>query len=204
MMGKEPALSRKDFFRYAFARLAGGVADAIGPATTATTTVKPAPVASARSICRPPGALTESEFLARCTRCDDCLKACPHWVIRKAGAELGERVAGTPMLMPRDNPCLFCDGLPCIAACTTGALAAPVGVAKIGVARVQVDACYMTKSQPCDYCQKICPERPRAIRVSVPGQPAVVDAASCTGCGHCAQLCPANAIRIEDHRSERG
>jgi ferredoxin len=29
---------------------------------------------------RPPGAIAEPDFLATCTRCGDCAKACPHHV----------------------------------------------------------------------------------------------------------------------------
>lgn len=30
---------------------------------------------------RPPWALPESEFVDRCTRCNDCLKACPQGIL---------------------------------------------------------------------------------------------------------------------------
>ena len=151
---------------------------------------------------RPPGAVEEARFLDRCSRCDDCVKACPEWVVRKAGSEFGERLAGTPIILPVENPCVFCEGLPCITACKTGALVVPASGAftRIGLAVVDAARCYMAQGQPCDYCVKDCPERPRAIRLGAPGKPAEVLADACTGCGECAEICPANAITIEATR----
>ena len=151
---------------------------------------------------RPPGAVAEDLFLQRCTACDDCIKACPEWVVRKAGPEFGKRQEGFPVLLPAENPCLFCAGLPCITSCKTGALLQPAAGARlrIGLAAVAASRCYMSQGQPCDYCIKACPIRPKAISLGARGLPASVDADSCTGCGKCAQICPANAITIEAMR----
>ncbi len=73
----------------------------------------------------PPGALGKSEFLEKCTRCNDCLKACAPLAIRKAGPEFSAREDGIPIIVPQVNPCLFCEGYPCAAACKTGALIVP-------------------------------------------------------------------------------
>ena len=161
-------LTRKQFFR-------GGIARMIRAFTT------PAPI-------RPPGARSEDAFLDLCTRCDDCVKACPEWVIRKSAAD------GTPTIVPAENPCIMCEGFPCIAACTTGALRMPDGRVSIGAAVVDAARCYQAQGQPCDYCVKECPERPRAI---VAGSPPRVRVDLCTGCGKCAQICPPRAVRIE-------
>lgn len=151
---------------------------------------------------RPPGAIAEKEFLKKCTQCDDCIKACPHFVIRKAGHELGKVMNGTPILIPSENPCLMCDGFPCIASCKTGALLPfPENTfPRIGTAVVQEDRCYLAQGQPCDYCTKHCPEKPKAILSMTIGSVASVEASACTGCGSCAQICPANAIWIQDRR----
>ncbi|MEK7865867.1 MAG: 4Fe-4S dicluster domain-containing protein [Planctomycetota bacterium] len=205
------AFTRKDFLRLGLARLVGAASDAAdlarGVVAAARERTAPPPEGLVRppgGLVRPPGALPERAFLDKCTRCDACIRACPHFVVRKAGPELGARIGGTPVLDPRENPCRFCDGLPCIAACEPGALVAPAAGAKarIGLARVDKDRCFMALGQPCDYCQKSCPVRPRAIKVGGFRVPAVVDAATCTGCGECAQICPAKAVRIQDTRLE--
>jgi MauM/NapG family ferredoxin protein len=146
---------------------------------------------------RPPGALPEPRFLAACTRCDACITACPKWAIRKAGDELGVAVDGTPVILPEINPCWLCKDLPCITACEPGALqplAAREDV-RMGLAEVDPAICYSATGNICEACQERCPVRPRAIRL-VRGAPPEIDTALCTGCGVCAHLCPADALRI--------
>jgi len=189
----ERRYSRADFFRVG----AAGGADAVSRMLSGLFGVTSRPKRSAPL--RPPGALKESEFLAACTGCNDCIVACPHSVIRKAGPEVGEKIAGTPVIIPEDNPCVFCQDLPCIAACQEGALLQPEGRVAIGVAVVDVESCYQVKGAPCDYCSSYCPEKKAgAIKAGAHGEAPVVNAEACTGCGTCAQLCPAmpKAIRI--------
>lgn len=158
----------------------------------------PVPAAPPVAWVRPPGALPEADFLSACTRCDDCIKACPHLVIRKAGIEVGKDVATTPIIVPGDNSCRFCDGFPCIQACASGALRLPNSDIKIriGTAVVREPACYSVQKQPCDYCQTYCPETEKAIRVSGPGSAPAVNAQLCTGCGQCAEICPTGCITV--------
>lgn len=179
--------SRNQFFRFGLLQVWEGVGEMFAPLPKKTPRVEV-------DWLRPPGALLEHDFLDKCTKCDDCVKACPHFVIRKAGPELGEGMIGSPIVIPKDNPCLMCEGMPCIAACTTGALA---GELSMGTAVVDEAACYMSQGQPCDYCMNDCPEKPKAIRVDVPGTAAEVIADRCTGCGKCLMICPANAIQME-------
>lgn len=71
---------------------------------------------------RPPGALPEAEFLAACTRCDLCVKICPHWALKVATRHDAPPL-GTPFLHdPAADACARCPESPCIHACPTGAL----------------------------------------------------------------------------------
>lgn len=162
---------------------------------------KPAPV---KNWTPPPGAAPN--FATLCSQCDDCIRACPHFVLRKAGPECGDAIAGRPIVIPADNPCLLCDGLPCIDVCKTGALVmpAPGERARLGVARVDTETCYSAQRQPCDYCTTHCPERPKAITVDGPGHAAAVLEDACTGCGKCAHLCPGGAISIQPMTADGG
>ena len=48
---------------------------------------------------RPPGAVTERQFLQDCTRCDKCIHACPKDAIVKAPKKFGFLVMGTPYIL---------------------------------------------------------------------------------------------------------
>ena len=73
---------------------------------------------------RPPGALPEVGFMAACTRCGDCITACPVHAIMKVPAD-GGFAAGTPYLDPGFQPCVVCPDMPCARACPTEALTVP-------------------------------------------------------------------------------
>ncbi|MCP4549818.1 MAG: 4Fe-4S dicluster domain-containing protein [bacterium] len=71
---------------------------------------------------RPPGALVETDFLASCIKCGQCVQVCPVEAIHIADLDDGIGV-GTPYIDPRAQACDFsCDGLQCVLACPTGAL----------------------------------------------------------------------------------
>jgi len=146
---------------------------------------------------RPPGALSERDFLAACTRCDACLIACPRESIRRAGHELGPRNEGTPVILPSEQPCWCCADLPCIAACETGALAplGRAGEARMGAVTIREQACYAAQGNLCDVCAERCPVRPKAVTVTM-GRAPELDPDRCTGCAVCAWLCPADAIDV--------
>ena len=50
---------------------------------------------------RPPGAVDEYLFLERCTKCNDCVTACP------PGAIMVHPPDGTPILFADQSPCLL-------------------------------------------------------------------------------------------------
>lgn len=142
---------------------------------------------------RPPGAIEESAFLESCTRCDACIKACPHDALVGASPRLRD-AAGTPIIAPSLAPCLLCDARPCISACETGALL-PQLPSAMGTARIDPTTCLAHQNSFCSTCAERCPV-PGAIVVEF-GRPRV-DASACVGCGVCQYHCPApeNAIAI--------
>src|SRR5256712_2497975 len=88
--------------------------------TASETGPKESPVKVRTDWLRPPGAVDETLFLDRCTRCGDCLPACPYGSIKKDVA------TGYPVIFANESPCYLCEDFPCIAACETEALL-PVG-----------------------------------------------------------------------------
>ena len=147
-------------------------------------------------VLRPPGALDEREFLARCIRCHLCQDVCPAGCIHMSldGAVAG----GTPLITPRVKGCTLC--LRCAAVCPTGALrplSTPEQVA-MGVARVDESLCVShLRTGVCGACYTACPLHGRAITQGLFNAPRV-HAEFCVGCGMCEEVCivPYRAIRV--------
>lgn len=156
------------------------------PATPA-----PAPRRPRIPVLRPPGAVDEETFLAGCTKCGDCARACPYHAIRPASARMRD-AAGTPTIDPLQAPCWMCEDAPCVEACEPGVLSWD-GYAKMGTARIQEQACLAYSGEMCFTCSEHCPVD-GAITLR-DGKP-VIDEPTCTGCGVCQHVCPAPANAI--------
>jgi len=142
---------------------------------------EPAPPPMRHEWLRPPGAVQEALFLERCTRCNDCAKACPHQSIQF------HRRDGSPVIFPDQEPCHLCEDFPCIAACVAEALL-PVGVpgeVRMGLAVVSHRLC--TASEGCHACVARCPMH--ALSLNFSDLRLTVDNDRCVGCGLCEQVC---------------
>jgi len=138
---------------------------------------------------RPPGAITERQFLQDCTRCDKCIHACPKDAIVKAPKKFGFLVMGTPYIDPMKTPCVMCDDLPCISACPDSALL-PVdspGEVNMGYAILDKKKCQAYGDTFCQQCIIDCPI-PGAITQNKDQQPEF-HKKICTGCGVCVRSC---------------
>ncbi len=137
---------------------------------------------------RPPGAVEETEFLSLCTCCDECIKACPAKAIKRSQGFM-EAAAGTPIIIPKENPCVLCNGLVCIAACKEGALKPidQVNKVRMGIARINESQCLAWGGQDCQLCFIKCPLRGDAM-YQEDGKP-VINAEKCVGCGVCEYAC---------------
>ncbi len=170
-------------------RSIGGIAiDSVAP-TNLSSRATPRTI----PVFRPPGAIEEQQFLAGCTRCGDCITACPYDAIRNAPERLGA-VAGTPIIGADIAACLMCSDFPCIAACEPGVLNRSIPVV-MGTAQVTPHLCLAHHGTTCTVCSERCPVE-GAIEVSQ-GKPTIREAV-CTGCGVCRYVCPApeNAILL--------
>jgi MauM/NapG family ferredoxin protein len=160
--------------------------------------------ASAKLI-RPPGALPEPQFLAKCVKCGECMKVCPTNGLQPALDEAGPEGLWTPVLVPRIGYCEYLCSL-CSQVCPTGAirgLKIPEKIEiRIGSAWIHKHRCIpYALGESCMVCRESCPTTPKAIQlfrmevlltdgsVATPRAP-LVDAEICIGCGICETRCP--------------
>lgn len=137
---------------------------------------------------RPPGAISEKQFLHNCSRCDECIHACPKDAILRAPKKMGFLVYNTPYIDPMRNPCVMCAELPCITACPDKALLPVQELTDVnmGYAILDKKKCQAYGDTFCQQCVIDCPV-PGAI-FQVKDQP-VIDKNICTGCGVCMRSC---------------
>jgi len=157
---------------------------------------------------RPPGALPEDEFLSRCIRCFRCGDACPNRAIvalnEKSGADFSRAPrtaeAGTPVIFPRRQSCILCQGvegdtLLCTEACPTGALNLVKKAREriqasvtMGKARIDTNICYSYNGSSCGVCVRSCPFEGEALKAGYFERP-ILNPEYCVGCGCCERAC---------------
>lgn len=142
---------------------------------------------------RPPYALEELEFLLSCTRCGDCVAACPHQVIFPLESRLGAKVVNTPALDLLNKACHLCEDWPCVQACEPQALKFPeveeddeLPLPLLAEAKINTSTCLPYSGPECGACQGSCPVDGALVwdmeKPSISSQ-------DCVGCGLCREAC---------------
>jgi polyferredoxin/formate hydrogenlyase subunit 6/NADH:ubiquinone oxidoreductase subunit I len=165
---------------------------------------------------RPPGALDEPAFLARCLRCGECIRVCRPHALHSSLFESGLEELWTPVVVPRIGYCQPSCVL-CAQACPSGAIrrftpqekgwqgdsaVAPEAPIRIGTAFFDRGRCLpWAMATECLVCEEWCPVSPKAVylrEADVPlpdggtkklRQPYIA-ADRCVGCGACECACP--------------
>lgn len=154
---------------------------------------------------RPPGSVSEKEFLAKCIRCGQCMQVCPTNFLQPALFESGVDGLWTPITNAQAGYCEFeCNK--CTQVCPTGAIEKLTlkekKEFKMGTAVVDRNRCYTyADGYNCAVCEEHCPVPDKAIRfrevptwnfegklVNVKQIYIVPD--NCIGCGICENVCP--------------
>lgn len=138
---------------------------------------------------RPPWAAADADFLSRCDRCGECVRACAEGVLVKGAG-------GFPEVSFRHGHCIFCGD--CLSVCRPGALrreavdAAPWTLA----ATVSAD-CLCDSGIACRVCGDFCDAGAIRFRPQVGGRLRLeLDGGACTGCGACVAPCPVRAVAV--------
>jgi ferredoxin-type protein NapG len=180
---------RRAFFKETFSYIGNAVGDIVKTKVTAITNPGSSPDddPKKRRYIRPPGALKEKEFLALCTRCDECVKACPHYSIGKLNKDF-DIADGTPIIRPEETPCYLCEGLPCISACKEGALVKVKDKEEVAMGKAYINEpnCMAFGAQFCEQCVRNCPI-PDAMYME--DNKPVIRKEKCVGCGVCVTVC---------------
>ena len=158
------------------------------------------------TLIRPPGALPEPVFQARCVRCGECVKGCLTNTLQLVWLEAGISGLWTPKVTARlagcEQNCNVCGQI-----CPTGAIR-PLSMeeksfAKIGTARIIQSRCIAwEQNKRCLICDEICPYNAISSQF-VAGRPVtvpVINENRCNGCGYCESKCPVigeSAIVVE-------
>lgn len=150
-----------------------------------------------KKLLRPPGALKEVDFIARCIRCGKCVQVCPYRSIKIASPMDGLMIMGTPYIMPRDIPCYLC--MKCPPICPSGALNRTLKKkqdVRMGIASINKKECFAWQGTLCRSCYQSCPIFDEAIKMDQELRP-VVDTKKCVGCGICENVCPVEPAAIK-------
>jgi ferredoxin-type protein NapG len=180
---------RRAFFKETFSYIGNAVGDIVKTKVAAITNPGSSPDddPEKRRHIRPPGALNEKEFLALCTKCDECVKACPHYSIGKLNKDF-DIADGTPIIVPEVTPCYLCEGLPCISSCKEGALVEVKAKEEVAMGKAYINEsnCMAFGAQFCEQCVRNCPI-PDAMYME--DNKPVIRKEKCVGCGVCVTAC---------------
>lgn len=154
-----------------------------------------------KNVIRPPGVLSESEFLNKCIRCGNCMKVCPTNGLQPVMFESGLNGVWTPHLVPEIGYCEYNCNL-CGNACPTGAIPKLSVVEKqgkrLGLAGIDRTICVAwAQNKECIVCEEHCPVSGKAVKVYKEAgilKP-YIDSSLCIGCGICQNKCPTRPLR---------
>lgn len=161
-----------------------------------------------QGLIRPPGALPEPEFLRRCTRCGECMRACPTNTLQPDWYRAGLEGLWAPRMNLRhaacDQNCNVC-GLVCPTESIRPLKLTERRYARVGIAIILRDKCLpWAQDQRCLICEEQCPYKAIVFiqdnqhRFDLP----VVEDYKCNGCGQCEDKCPVkgdSAIKVTPH-----
>ena len=135
---------------------------------------------------RLPWTISESHFIDGCTRCGDCIEACPQHIVNVADG-------GFPALNFSARECTFCGK--CTEACDRPLFDLTQAPWQ-QTARIN-DHCLTNNGIVCQNCKDACTPRAIGFQFGVGGIATPnIDSETCNGCGACVAPCPTGSIKI--------
>ena len=152
-----------------------------------------APINNGQAPIRLPWVISEGVFLDGCTRCGDCISACPQHIVVKGDG-------GFPQLDFTNQECTFCGD--CVQSCQQALFDLTekpwLQVASIG------QNCLTFDGIVCQNCKDACEPRAIRFRFGAGGlsRPEINNEA-CTGCGACIAPCPNGSISMHSQQAQK-
>jgi len=201
------ANTKVDKSKRTFLMVLGGA----GVATTKVLASKALPISAASNTAKrqvpisPPGSLSHTNLMQKCTSCHLCVSKCPQQIIQPAFTEYGLAGVMQPVLTFDRGFCNY-DCTICSDVCPAGAILPLAMEAKhrtqMGVVRFVKENCIVfTDETNCGACSEHCPTQavsmvPYKNDLDIPYTQTDI----CVGCGGCEYVCPAlpnKAIYVE-------
>lgn len=121
-----------------------------------------------------------------CTRCGDCLSACPEGIIKYDAQKL-------PYIDFHQGECTFCGD--CANACNEQVFDQSTKPWKLLVTINK--HCFLEQKVYCRSCGDACTENVLRFKPQLGGSARILfNFAACTGCGACVDSCPQNAVSL--------
>lgn len=146
---------------------------------------------------RPPWAISGTAFTEKCTRCDECIKACPEKIIYRGDG-------GYPEVSFQHKECTFC--AECVSACQAGAFekipsnqSEEETINQAWDLQISFDSsCLSLNAIVCRACADNCDEEAINFKLKLRGfSEPQFSQKDCTGCGACISVCPVRAVKIK-------
>ncbi len=152
-------------------------------------------LASAETITvRPPWAVADYDFVAKCTGCHRCQDVCQESIIARDHRS-------QPIVDFEKGECSFCGD--CVAVCPSGALdREAVSVPWLHKVRFS-NKCLADHNSYCRSCAEVCEQEAIffTLTAGAMARPQL-QADLCHGCGACISVCPTRAIQINETEKE--